>query len=66
MNNIKIHDKHFEPFILFEKIDATITRLAENINKDIEGLTPIFLVILNGSFMFAADLMKKRLRQPSP
>lgn len=59
MNNIKIHDKYFEPFILFEKIDAANSRLAKKINKDMEGRTPIFLVILNGSFMFAGDLLKK-------
>ena len=59
MNNIKIHDKYFEPTILFEKIDNAISRLADNINKDLEGRTPIFLVILNGSFMFAGDLLKR-------
>lgn len=59
MNNIKIHDKYFEPFILFDKIDNAISKLAESINRDIEGRTPIFLVILNGSFMFAGDLLKK-------
>jgi len=59
MNNIKIHDKYFEPFILFEKIENAIGKLADSINRDIEGRTPIFLVIVNGSFMFAGDLLKK-------
>ena len=59
MDNIKIHDKYFEPFILFDKIDSAIDEVANNINNDIEGQTPIFLVILNGSFMFAGDLLKK-------
>jgi len=59
MDNIKIHDKNFEPFILFDKIDSAISKLADSINKDLEGRTPIFLVILNGSFMFAGDLLKK-------
>ncbi len=59
MNNIKIHDKYFEPFILFNEIEHAINKLADNINEDIEGQVPIFLVILNGSFMFAGDLLKK-------
>lgn len=59
MNSIKLHDKYFEPFIRFEKIDNAINKIADNINRDIEGQTPIFLVILNGSFMFAGDLLKK-------
>lgn len=59
MHKVKIHDKYFEPFILFEKIEDAINSIATNINKDIEDITPIFLVILNGSFMFAGDLLKK-------
>jgi len=59
MDNIKIHDKYFEPFILFDEIDKSISKLAIDINKDMQGQTPIFLVILNGSFMFAGDLLKK-------
>lgn len=59
MTRIKIHDKYFEPFIRFEKIDNAINKIADNINSDIKGRTPIFLVILNGSFMFAGDLLKK-------
>ncbi len=59
MSKIKIHDKYFEPFIPFEKIETAISKVAENINNDLEGRTPIFLVILNGSFMFAGDLLKK-------
>ncbi len=59
MNNIKILDKYFEPFILFKDIDKAIGKLAIKINKDLEGKVPIFLVILNGSFMVASDLLKK-------
>lgn len=59
MDKIKIHDKYFEPFIPFSKIDNAITKIAKEINKDMNGKTPIFLVILNGSFMFAGDLLKK-------
>ena len=59
MDNIKIHDKYFEPFILFNDIDDAVGQVANTINEDLKGQTPIFLVILNGSFMFAGDLLKK-------
>jgi len=58
-NTIQIHDKHFEPFIKFEKIDQSIDQLAQRMNAELKDTTPLFLVILNGSFMFAADLLKK-------
>jgi len=58
-NTIQIHDKHFEPFIEFEKIDQSIEQLAQRMNVELKDTTPLFLVILNGSFMFAADLLKK-------
>ncbi len=59
MTNIKIHDKIFEPNIKFAEIDLATDRIAQKINSDLKGKTPIFLVILNGSFMFAGDLLKK-------
>ncbi len=60
MGTIKVHDKYFEPFIPFEQIDESVQQVADQINADyIEGEIPIFLVILNGSFMFAGDLFKK-------
>jgi hypoxanthine phosphoribosyltransferase len=58
MSVIKVHDKSFKPFISFEKIEEQVIKLANEINKDLEGQTPLFLSILNGSFMFAADLLK--------
>ena len=59
MSIIQILDKKFETFIPFEKINAAIEQMAVKINNDLKEKTPIFLVILNGSFMFAGDLMKK-------
>jgi hypoxanthine phosphoribosyltransferase len=59
MNSIRIHDKDFEPFIKFNEIDLVVNNIANRINSDLKGKTPIFLVILNGSFMFAGDLLKK-------
>lgn len=55
---ILIHDKHFEVFIEKSIIEQRISDLASEINEDYEGKCPLFLAILNGSFMFAAELMK--------
>lgn len=56
---MNLHDKKFEIFLSSKKISARIKTLAETINKDYSGKSPLFMPILNGSFMFAADLMKK-------
>lgn len=58
MNVIQVHDKKFKPFIPFEKIEEQTIRIANEINRDLKGQSPLFLSILNGSFMFAADLLK--------
>jgi len=59
MNEVTIFDKKFKPFIAAKQIDEAITRMAIEINKDYAGETPVFMAILNGSFMFASDLLKK-------
>ena len=58
MSRVKIKDKTFETSISEAEILKRIQAVADRINKDMEGKTPIFLAVLNGSFMFAADLMK--------
>jgi len=58
MNKITIHDKTFEPFIGGEIIQAAVENIAQQLMHDFEGKTPLFLCVLNGSFMFAADLFK--------
>lgn len=55
---IKVHDKEFEIFLSAEKIQETIRVMGEKINRDMQGKNPLFLVVLNGAFMFAADLIK--------
>ena len=55
---IQVHDKKFRPFLTAAQIDEQVSRLASSINKDYEGKRPLFIGILNGSFMFAADLFK--------
>src|SRR5207253_2678829 len=57
-NTIKVHDKYFEPYLSSEEITEKVKELASKINKDYEGKRPLFISILNGSFMFSADLFK--------
>jgi len=58
MAKVKIHDKEFEIFIPYEKIRSVVEKMAEQMNRDLKDKNPLFLCILNGSFMFAADLLK--------
>jgi hypoxanthine phosphoribosyltransferase len=59
MNSIKVLDKEFVPYLLEKEIQEKINALAVQLNKDYAGKRPIFLSILNGSFLFTADLFKQ-------
>ncbi|SHF88710.1 hypoxanthine phosphoribosyltransferase [Dysgonomonas macrotermitis] len=59
MKSVKVRDKEFELFIPESEIIQAIDRIAEQMNTELEGKDPLFVCILNGSFMFAAELMKK-------
>ena len=59
MNTIKIFDKEFELFIPYEKIRLSIEQMVEKMNERLSGKNPLFLCILNGSFMFAAEIFKQ-------
>ena len=56
---IQVNDKYFESYLSEEKISARIIELAENINNEYRKKDIVFIVILNGAFMFASDLIKK-------
>ena len=58
MNEIKLFDKVFVPFLTAEMIQEKIKHLAQQINIEYNNKKPLFVAILNGSFMFAADLFK--------
>ncbi len=58
MSRIKIKDKTFEVSIPEEEIQQRVRAVADRINHDLQGQNPIFLAVLNGSFVFAADLMR--------
>jgi hypoxanthine phosphoribosyltransferase len=55
---MKIKDLEFKQFINKSKIQEKVRSLAVDLNIDYEGKIPVFLPILNGSFMFASDLIK--------
>ena len=59
MSIIKLHDKHFKTYISAQKIDEAINFLVEQISNDLKDETPLFIGILNGSFMFVADFVRK-------
>ncbi|MFM2258702.1 MAG: hypothetical protein RLZZ424_635 [Bacteroidota bacterium] len=59
MSTIQVLDKTFEPYLKEAAIQEKITELAEQLNKDYAGKRPLFLSILNGSFLFTADLFKQ-------
>ena len=58
MSTLKVHDKEFIPYITSEEIEKQVARVAKEINKDYQGKKPLFIAILNGAFIFAADLFK--------
>ena len=58
MSQIKVHDKEFIPYLSSFEIEKQIQRVADEINKDYEDKKPLFIAILNGAFVFAADLFK--------
>jgi len=55
---IKLHDKTFDTYLSEESIQQKVREIASAINRDYQGKRPLFIAILNGSFMFAADLFK--------
>ena len=58
MENIKVRDREFTVSIPEEKIKARVAEVAAQISHDLEGKRPLFLAVLNGSFVFAADLLR--------
>lgn len=59
MSIIQVRDKKFKTYISASEIREQVQRIGNEINRDYEGKCPLFIVILNGSFMFAADLFKE-------
>ena len=58
MELIKINDKTFEPYVSAEELNQIAERMASEVYQDLQESRPIFIAILNGSFMFAADFLR--------
>lgn len=58
MSIVTIHDKSFETYLSEDVLQKRVKEIAASINSDYAGKRPLFICILNGSFMFAADLFK--------
>ncbi len=56
---IQVHDKFFKPYLLEDQIAHRVSELAKTITADYKDKNPMFIGILNGSFMFASDLFKQ-------
>jgi hypoxanthine phosphoribosyltransferase len=59
MGYIRLHDKLFDPYLTEEEIQTRVTFIAEQLNAEYADKRPLFIAILNGSFIFASDLFKK-------
>lgn len=57
-DSIRIHDKTFVPYLSADEILGKVKELAYQLNTEYEGKKPLFISVLNGSFMFSADLFK--------
>ncbi len=55
---IRLHELDFKPFIAEADLARAVAEMAARISRDYEGLNPLLVPILNGSFMFAADLVR--------
>ena len=58
MDSILVKDRYFKPFIPAAEIAQRVAEVAARISADFEGRNPLLLAVLNGSFVFAADLMR--------
>lgn len=58
MSAITLHDKTFDIYLPEQQIQEQVKKIADRINRDYDNKKPLFIAILNGSFMFAADLFK--------
>lgn len=56
---IKVHDRFFESFILSSEIAIRVKSIANQLNEAYEGKNPLFVTVLNGAFIFAADLLRE-------
>jgi len=58
MSIIKVHDRNFEPFISAQQINQRVNEIAELLSNEYTDKNPLFLAVLNGAFILAADLVR--------
>lgn len=56
---VKLHDLEFVPYLTSAEVGVVVSSLADKINSSYKGKNPLFVVVLNGAFMFASDLLKQ-------
>lgn len=56
---VKIDGLTFEPYLTKEEIETQVKRVADELKRDLEGKSPVFICVLNGAFIFAADLIRE-------
>ncbi|WP_081740553.1 adenylate kinase [Aquimarina pacifica] len=56
---IKLHDLWFVPFLNKDRIEAAIDEVSDKLNEDLVDENPLFIVVLNGAFMFATEVLKR-------
>lgn len=59
METVRVHDKTFGTYLTEAALQEKVAQMAAALNKDYAGKKPLFIAILNGAFMFAADLFKR-------
>lgn len=59
MDSVVIDGLTFVPYIKKETIEKEVRRVASELRRDLEGLSPVFICVLNGAFVFAADLIRE-------
>lgn len=58
MKSIKVHDKWFKPYLTAAQIEEKVRKVAERMNEELKDKNPLFLAVLNGAYIFAADLTR--------
>ncbi len=58
-NKVRVNGMTFVPYLKAEEIQRQVKRVAEELRRDLEGKDPVFLCVLNGAFVFAADLYRE-------
>ena len=59
MKKVKVRDKEFAIYLKEKQIQKAVSKMSDEISKDLHGKVPLFLIILNGAFVFASDLLRK-------